>query len=67
MWSSWNHLNERSAGGRRPVPVTYWMNRLQHPPNREPLFVTLNPVHPPAADTVIKHMCYDHPCSMPPR
>jgi predicted NAD/FAD-binding protein len=59
-WSSWNHL------GRRDAPdegcVSYWMNRLQGLEGaRDDLFVTLNPPHEPAPETVIRRMTYQHP------
>ncbi|MCS4502881.1 hypothetical protein KBTX_02861 [wastewater metagenome] len=61
VWSSWNHLTTHAADGSRPVSVTYWMNRLQRPDTDEPLFVSLNPVRPPAPDRVIRRLSYDHP------
>lgn len=36
---------------RAAVCVTYWANRLQPlPPGAPNLFVTLNPIHPPAGE-----------------
>ncbi len=62
-WSSWNYVGRRGdASGRgRALCVTYWMNRLQGLPAERPLFVTLNPVRPPRAGTLIRSEIYDHP------
>lgn len=60
VWSSWNYLGER-AGGHRDVCVTYWMNRLQPLATATDYFVTLNPVTPPAAGSVVSTYEYDHP------
>jgi predicted NAD/FAD-binding protein len=57
IWSSWNYIG--GAPGEGPC-VTYWMNRLQGLPG-EDLFVTLNPVHPPAAGSVISSEICTHP------
>ena len=60
VWSSWNYL--RQSGGDVPkVCVTYWMNRLQHIDENQPLFVTLNPPVPPRDGSVIRSFLYDHP------
>lgn len=61
VWSSWNHLTRRATDGSRPVSVTYWMNRLQNLPTATDVLVTLNPIEPPAADTVIRRERYAHP------
>lgn len=53
VWSSWVYKAQLS----RPEPaigVTYWMNRLQNIPDRDPLFVSLNP-----SDPVHDHLIYD--------
>ncbi len=60
VWSSWNYLGER-AGAHRDVCVTYWMNRLQPLATATDYFVTLNPVTPPAAGSVVATYEYDHP------
>lgn len=58
-WSAWNYM---SHGSHSPVmTVSYWMNRLQNIDERHPLFVTLNPLTPPAADKTYGHYVYDHP------
>lgn len=62
VWSSWNYIEagERSTGESRLV-VTYWMNRLQHIPRDNPLFVTLNPPRPPAEEHMLRRETYEHP------
>jgi predicted NAD/FAD-binding protein len=60
IWSSWNYL-ARTGDGAKPPCVTYWMNRLQSIPENNPLFVTLNPIKPPRADSVIRTEIYEHP------
>jgi predicted NAD/FAD-binding protein len=62
VWSSWNYIGARASTDRhRRLCVTYWMNRLQHIPPNRPLFVTLNPIHPPRAETLIRSEIYEHP------
>jgi predicted NAD/FAD-binding protein len=56
-WASWNVLKQ--AG--EDVCVTYWMNRLQGLDPSKPLFITLNPAEPPAADRTFLHYTFDHP------
>ena len=64
-WSSWNFLGSSSgpaAGDGAAVCVTYWLNKLQNlPPGTPQLFVTLNPLAPPAEDKVIKRLSLAHP------
>lgn len=61
VWSSWNHVTRRATDGSRPVSVTYWMNRLQNLPTATDLFVTLNPLHEPAPETLVRRQHYAHP------
>jgi predicted NAD/FAD-binding protein len=59
-WSSWNYLSDQQD--TEPfVSVTYWMNHLQNFKTPKPVFVTLNPPHPPADEHVWMRMSYDHP------
>ncbi|CUH88968.1 protoporphyrinogen oxidase [Phaeobacter sp. CECT 5382] len=55
-WSSWAYRSQ--DGG---VGVTYWMNRLQSIPESDPLFVTLNPTRPIAADKIYDQVKFSHP------
>jgi predicted NAD/FAD-binding protein len=59
-WSSWNYIDSREAPVDS-VGVTYWMNRLQGIPDACPLFLTLNPPHPPRAGTLHHSEVYHHP------
>jgi len=61
VWSSWNYLAGEAGDGSRAVSVTYWMNRLQGLPTEQDYLVSLNPLGPPAPETVIRDMIYDHP------
>lgn len=56
-WAAWNVL--RQPGG--DICLTYWMNILQGLPKDKPLFVTLNPATPPAADKTFAEFNFDHP------
>jgi predicted NAD/FAD-binding protein len=61
VWSAWNYLGRVGADGDTALCVTYWMNRLQNLPGETPLFVTLNPIEPPAPATVIRREVFHHP------
>ena len=56
-WAAWNHMG--SVGG--PSCVTYWMNRLQGLETADPLLVSLDPVHAPRPDAILKSELYEHP------
>lgn len=61
-WASWNYLGRRGqAEGDAALCVSYWMNRLQGIPGDRPLIVTLNPVRPPRAGSVIDAVTFEHP------
>jgi len=59
-WSSWNYIREDQSG-QQDVCVTYWMNKLQNLQADRDYFVTLNPTHEPAENTVIRSFDYEHP------
>ena len=59
-WSAWNYMSD-SMGGDNVMTVSYWMNRLQNLDYNKQLFVTLNPIIPPAPDKVYGQYEYDHP------
>ena len=64
VWSSWNYASDartERSNGTADLSVTYWMNRLQHIPDDNPLFVTLNPLHEPEPTKVIRRDRYEHP------
>ncbi len=59
VWASWNFIG--SADSASPPCVTYWMNNLQTLPTKKQIFVTLNPVQPPAPETILHTQTYEHP------
>lgn len=61
VWSSWNFIGGRGKRDSSELCVTYWMNRLQGLDPAEPLFLTLNPVREPAAETVVAETDFTHP------
>ena len=61
VWSSWNYLAGRAPDGAAAVSVSYWMNRLQKLPVKDPIVVSLNPLTEPAADKVFVDLTYRHP------
>jgi uncharacterized protein len=60
-WAAWNYLQVNDSTGRRPVALTYWMNRLQPLPFTTQLFETLNPPVEPETSTFIAEFEYSHP------
>ncbi len=63
--ASWNfHLTSCDQDSEQ-VQVSYWMNRLQGHPERQPLLVTLNGGDRVDPDQVIAEMAYTHPIFTP--
>jgi predicted NAD/FAD-binding protein len=60
-WASWNYLSGNNVAAERAVAVSYWMNQLQPLKLSTDVFVTLNPITPPAPDKVIQTIDYMHP------
>ncbi len=60
-WAAWNYVAGRSGADGRPVSVSYLLNRLQPLPFSQPVMVTLNPIHEPRAETVMRRFEYAHP------
>jgi uncharacterized protein len=67
-WAAWNYLSatpRRGSGDSRlsepAVSVTYWLNRLQPLPCQTPVLVSLNPLQPPAPETILRELHYSHP------
>ncbi len=63
FWSAWNY--RPAAAKSKTVSVTYWMNALQKLDSTEQHFVTLNPVHEPAAHLIDGEYDYRHPVFTP--
>lgn len=61
VWAAWNYLRRTDSDQGAPVAVSYWMNCLQNLDPARPLFVTLNPVEPPAPHLTFARFAYDHP------
>ena len=62
VWSSWNFLSAPDpARDANPVPVTYWMQRLQGIDPAYPLFVSLNPSRAIDPERIHRTFSYDHP------
>ena len=60
-WSSWNYASGDGDPGRRPVSVSYYLNRLQPLPFRTPLVESLNPYRQPREGSVLARFEYSHP------
>lgn len=61
VWSSWNYVAPSAVDPDRPVPLTYWMNRLQNLPANQDVFVTLNPFEPIDEAHVQQRRSFTHP------
>lgn len=61
VWASWNYLADDSEDDGARVSVSYWMNRLQKLPTQTNYFLTLNPLHEPAAESIAYETHYEHP------
>ena len=65
-WAAWNFLGNSGKPGaignsKRPVAVTYLLNKLQPLPFSTPLMVTLNPLTSPRTETILQSIEYAHP------
>ncbi|MEM9287733.1 MAG: FAD-dependent oxidoreductase [Pseudomonadota bacterium] len=61
VWSSWNYVAPSTVDPDRPVPLSYWMNRLQNLPANQDVFVTLNPIDDIDPSTIRKTVNFQHP------
>jgi predicted NAD/FAD-binding protein len=59
-WAAWNYLSDGNPQAPK-VSVTYWLNRLQPLPFRQPVLLSLNPLQAPADARVIARFEYEHP------
>ena len=59
-WSSWVY-KARSERKETAIGVTYWMNRLQNIPERDPLFISLNPATPVKEELIYDVNTFRHP------
>jgi predicted NAD/FAD-binding protein len=60
-WSSWVYRADQRQDASPSVSLSYWMNNLQPLPTTEPIIVTLNPAHEPAASLVEDETVLSHP------
>jgi len=61
-WAAWNYQREVSAGANgQNVCLHYLLNQLQPLPWKQPVIVSLNPLHAPRAGTVLRRLAYAHP------
>ena len=62
-WAAWNYQCDiaSAAPDDRSVCVHYLISRLQPLPFRRPVIVSLNPIHRPAASTILREFEYAHP------
>lgn len=60
-WAAWNYHAGQGSPARRPVSVSYLINKLQPLPFRTPVIVTLNPTTPPRQESTIACFAYAHP------
>jgi len=62
IWASWNYYRRPDAAPDKPVPITYWMNRLQGLDAEHDYLVSLNLPDDVAPGTLIRKINYTHPC-----
>jgi predicted NAD/FAD-binding protein len=60
-WSAWNYLATDDVASRRPVAVSYLINKLQPLPCTTPVIVTLNPPFEPHPAHLLQEFEYSHP------
>jgi len=60
-WSAWNYHAGRGNPAKRPVSVSYLINKLQPLPFTTPVVVTLNPTAAPRPESVLARFDYAHP------
>lgn len=60
-WASWNFAREIGFDAKKPVSVTYWMNRLQNLKTHRQYFVTLNRLGEIPEEHVINRTVLHHP------
>jgi uncharacterized protein len=61
LWASWNYLRRSAAAADVPVPITYYMNRLQGLRSKRDYLVTLNADDAIDPALVIYAADYTHP------
>ena len=65
LWASWNYRRPNEASSTDPVPITYYMNRLQGLKTDRDYLVSLNLRKPVDPAHVIYQVDYTHPAYVP--
>lgn len=65
LWASWNYRRPADAQPTDPVPITYFMNRLQGLDSKKDYLVSLNLRRPIRPEKVIYSVEYTHPAYTP--
>jgi len=61
-WAAWNYQRDVVAGANgQNVCLHYLLNQLQPLPWRQPVIVSLNPLHEPRQGTMLRRIAYAHP------
>ena len=61
-WAAWNYERDVVAGSNsQNVCLHYLLNQLQPLPWQQPVIVSLNPLHAPREETVLRRITYAHP------
>ena len=61
LWSSWNFIREPAFNDKRPVAVSYYMNRLQDLKTDQDYIVTLNNTRPIPDNHIVNTTTLTHP------
>jgi predicted NAD/FAD-binding protein len=61
-WAAWNYERDVVSGSNQQnVCLHYLINQLQPLPWKQPVIVSLNPLHAPRAGSVLQRISYAHP------
>ncbi|MFL6698913.1 MAG: NAD(P)/FAD-dependent oxidoreductase [Vitreoscilla sp.] len=61
-WAAWNYERDVTTGvNGHNVCLHYLLNQLQPLPWKQPVIVSLNPLHEPRPGTVLRRIAYAHP------
>jgi len=61
-WAAWNYERDVVSGSdSRNVCLHYLINQLQPLPWKQSVIVSLNPLHAPRPETVLRRIAYAHP------
>jgi predicted NAD/FAD-binding protein len=62
VWSSWNFITDNiTSSMKKPIEVTYWMNKLQNINSKNQYFVSLNPSKKIEPNLSYYETSYSHP------